>query len=156
METRNDADRVESGNSPPAEVRESEARATRIHSLLKLRDKAEAEIAGVLREHLDAVGELAWLAWCEREFGWKRRQAYNHLNPEQLQKDRDRKAEAYRAECAETPLIVAEPEPDPFFQEREADMKEGKVTLSAATSKWQRANGRLPDAKDDWETPLDL
>jgi len=34
---RNDADHVESGNSPPAEVRESEARASRIHSLLKVR-----------------------------------------------------------------------------------------------------------------------
>jgi len=78
-----------SGNSPPAEVRESEARASRIHSLLKLRDKAEAEISALLQEYLDAEGRSAWLAWCEREFGWKRRTAYRHLNPEQQAKHRE-------------------------------------------------------------------
>src|SRR6266540_7312039 len=92
----NETQHVESGNSPPTEVRESEVRASRIHSLLKLRDKAEAEISAVLREHLDEVGETAWLAWCEREFGWKRRASYRHLNPEQMAKHRE-DAEAERA-----------------------------------------------------------
>ncbi len=92
----NETQHVESGNSPPTEIRESEARASRIHSLLKLRDKAEAEIATVLREHLASVGEPAWLEWCEREFGWKRTAAYRHLNPKLMQKHRE-DAEAERS-----------------------------------------------------------
>lgn|SRR5262249_20067432 len=79
-----------------------EVRASQIRSLLSQRDKVEAEIAAVLREHLDEVGEAAWLAWCAKEFGWKRRAAYNHLNPEQLQRDRER---AKRAETLHTGYV---------------------------------------------------
>jgi hypothetical protein len=67
-----------------------EVRAVQVRSLLASRDKAEAEIAAVLREHLDEVGEAAWLSWCLTEFGWKRRAAYNHLNPVQKEKARKR------------------------------------------------------------------
>lgn len=59
----------------------AETRAARVRTLLKDRDKAEAEIAALLREQLDDLGEPKWLAWCEREFGWKRSTAYRHLNP---------------------------------------------------------------------------
>jgi hypothetical protein len=43
----------------------AEQRASRIGALLKLKTEAEQEIAQILREHLDEVGEPAWLAWCE-------------------------------------------------------------------------------------------
>src|SRR2546425_13328134 len=86
-------DAYETNGSSPPEVRESEARASRIHSLLKLRKKADDEIAAVLSEHLKAVGEPAWLAWCEREFGWGRSTAYLHLDPTQLEAKRERDRE---------------------------------------------------------------
>ena len=65
------------------------SRAARVRALLKERDNTEAEIAAILREQLDEMGEAKWLAWCEREFGWGRSASYRHLNPAQLQKDRD-------------------------------------------------------------------
>jgi phage N-6-adenine-methyltransferase len=160
----NETQHVESGNSPPVEVRESEARASRIHSLLKLRDKAETEIAAVLREHLDEVGEPAWLEWCEREFGWKRTAAYNHLHPERLQKDRDRAGVgvptvttvlAPLVECDGQPPVMLAEVASRLDEEREAKPLAGKVTLSAAKSKWEIQNGN-PNAEQTWETPLDL
>ena len=76
---------------PPAEIRhvhESEADASRISSLLTLKQEAEQEIAKILRKRLDADGEPKWLAWCEAQWGWSRPAAYKHLNPELLDKDR--------------------------------------------------------------------
>lgn len=66
-------------------------RAHQVRALLQARDKHEAEIATILRQNLDELGEAKWLTWCEKEFGWARRQAYAHLNPAQLEKDRERK-----------------------------------------------------------------
>src|SRR5688572_15086100 len=72
----------------------TETRAARVRALLKDREKADEEIAAILREQLDDLGEAKWLAWCEQEFGWRRSTAYKHLNPEQIEADRKRKARA--------------------------------------------------------------
>lgn len=58
----------------------------------QMRDSGEKMVADALRERLDKVGEATWLKEVEREWGWSRTTAYNHLNPELLQKDRARAA----------------------------------------------------------------
>ena len=63
--------------------------ASRVRDLLKSRDRAEVEIAAILRQQLDQLGEKKWLEWCEKEFGWARTSAYRHLNPLGSQKARD-------------------------------------------------------------------
>ncbi len=152
---------TESGNSPPEEVRESEVRASRIHSLLKLRDKAEAEISAVLREHLDEVGETAWLAWCEREFGWKRRASYNHLNPEQLQKARDRDEErrAQSVHIAEPPTFPAEELGDPSVRPLPLDTRNDEERESAHRKEEERAdrrNARFDELEAGVKAPASL
>lgn len=64
-------------------------RAQRIRALLEDRDNAEKEIAEILREQLDELGERNWLAWCGEEFGWARSTAYRHLSPEQVERERE-------------------------------------------------------------------
>lgn len=64
-------------------------RATRIRTILKERAEGEAEVAALLREELDELGEVNWLAWCDNEFGWARSTAYRHLNPQGLERERE-------------------------------------------------------------------
>jgi hypothetical protein len=68
-------------------------RAARVRSLLKDREKAEEEIAAILREQLDDLGEKDWLVWCDKEFGWARRTAYRHLDPKQMESHREKRRE---------------------------------------------------------------
>jgi hypothetical protein len=92
-------------------------RASRVRALLKDREKAEAEIADILREQLDDLGEKDWLVWCAEEFGWARSTAYRHLNPEQMEKKR-----AANAEARKSPQGRHEPEDDPeVFDDAEED-----------------------------------
>lgn len=80
-------------------------RALRVRALLQARDESEAKIAAILREGLDELGEAKWLEWCEKEFGWARRTAYRHLNPEQMEKDReDYRARAESRHIAPIPM----------------------------------------------------
>jgi len=75
----------------------------RVNQGLTMRATGEAMIAKALRERLDQVGEARWLLECEAEWGWSRTTAYNHLNPELLQKDRDRAAAARRSDRLNIP-----------------------------------------------------
>jgi hypothetical protein len=68
-------------------------RADRIRVLLARREEAEQEVARELQEEKSKVGTAKWLHWCEREFGWAKRQAYAHLSPAQLQAARERATE---------------------------------------------------------------
>jgi hypothetical protein len=68
----------------------ADLRAARVFQLLDRKVETERELAGVLREHLDEVGETAWLEWCAKHWGWGRSTAYLHLDPEQLQAKRKR------------------------------------------------------------------
>lgn len=65
----------------------------RIRILLKSREESDAEIASLLREQLDGMGEGKWLAWCELEFGWSRTTAYRHLNPKLQERAKQSQAE---------------------------------------------------------------
>jgi len=67
--------------------------AQRVRALLQSRDKSEAEIAAILRKQLDVLGESDWLIWCETEFGWARSTAYRHLDPAQVEKERENSRE---------------------------------------------------------------
>lgn len=90
---------------------------------LKLKSQGEEMVARALREKLDKVGQSEWLTWCKDCWGWGRRQAYAHLNPEQLQKDRDRKHQ----QGAESPhpasrQEVSEPADEPYVPPGPADV----------------------------------
>ncbi len=103
----------------------------RVNAGLKLRGESEAVIAAALRERLDQVGEAAWLQDCEREWGWSRTTCYRHLNPELLQKDRDRaKARAFRfADRSE--IGTLEPAPEDPAQTAVAEWaKDAETTLA--------------------------
>jgi len=72
----------------------------------QMRDAGEKMVADALRERLNKVGEAKWLVEVEREWGWSRTTAYRHLNPELLQKDRDRAKARY--ENRNAPLATVE------------------------------------------------
>lgn len=110
------------------------SRAARVRALLKDRDKAEEEIAAILREQLDDMGEAKWLAWCEREFGWARTSAYRHLNPKLLEKAKH--AQAKRR--ANVPTLERRPEQDEpgIEDEIEAEDQENSGELAAANRGW--------------------
>ena len=63
----------------------------RVRLGLEMKAAGEQMVAAAVQEKLTEVGEEKWLAWCRKEWGWSRGQAYKHLNPEQLEKDRQRK-----------------------------------------------------------------
>ena len=81
------------------------------------------------------VGESVWLEWCEREFGWKRRAAYNHLNPEQLQKARDRdeerRAQPVHIEPATLNLGNPSVRPQPLDTRSDEEREEGDTVKCA-------------------------
>jgi hypothetical protein len=66
------------------------SRADRVRALLARRDEADREIAKELREAKDDMGTERWLKWCAREFGWARSTAFARLDPEQIEKHRER------------------------------------------------------------------
>lgn len=92
-------------------------RAHRIRSLLKDREKAEAEIAALLREQLDELGETDWLTWCDEEFGWARTSAYKHLNPTLMERARSARREerqrSHRVDVDQSPESNDADEEDP-------------------------------------------
>ena len=81
--------------APPKTTEEVQQPTTwiaRVNLGRQMRDAGEKMFADALRERLDKVGEARWLKECESEWGWSRTTAYPHLDPELLQKDRDRQA----------------------------------------------------------------
>ena len=64
-----------------------------IREMVKLKGNIEHEVARCLRAMLDELGEKAWLEACEKEMGWGRTSAYKHLNPELLEKAREKATE---------------------------------------------------------------
>lgn len=58
----------------------------------QLRGDMETSIARTLQLKLDRLGQKKWLEECEKEMGWGRTQAYAHLNPQGMAKDRARKS----------------------------------------------------------------
>lgn len=81
--------------------------AQRVRALMKKRHEADAEIAAILRKALDELGKPHWLAWCEREFGWKRHAASLRMNPARLEKKRKYDRETTRLrEPKHTPITV--------------------------------------------------
>src|SRR5262245_32581401 len=98
----------------PQPVKASDERAARIKANLKRREEAEAAIAADLRDELDAVGEVAWLAWCTREFGWSRTAAYTHLRPGGLEADRERKSHTEQSTSGIPDIVERKPEVTPL------------------------------------------
>jgi hypothetical protein len=105
-------------------------RADRIRVLLDRRDDVDRKIALELREAKakDFKGDTAaWLAWCKREFGWSKVQAYVHLNPERLAKerarDRERKAGVRESRTDDLEYIDEDEEPDETEAERQVRWK---------------------------------
>jgi hypothetical protein len=91
----------------------------------QMRTNGEQIIAKALQERLDKVGEATWLKECESEWGWARTTAYNHLNPELLEKDRARAAARRSDRLNIEPEVPAkvEPEadvPEPDFEDVKA------------------------------------
>jgi hypothetical protein len=90
-------------------TKSAELRASRISALLTIKADAETEIAKILRTHLREVGESDWLAWCRTNWGWARSTAYRHLNPEQVQKHRERERDRHRLQVGDIVTPVNQP-----------------------------------------------
>jgi hypothetical protein len=132
-------------------------RADRIRVLLDRRDDVDRKIALELREAKakDFKGDTAaWLAWCKREFGWSKVQAYVHLNPERLAKerarDRERKAGVRESRTDDLEYIDEDEEPDETEAERQVRWKKQvedaqrrmKFTTPPGTEHARPAGGR--------------
>lgn len=96
--------------APPKTTEEFQQPTTwiaRVNLGRQMRDAGEKMIADALRERLDKVGEARWLVEVDKEWGWSRTTAYRHLNPELLQKDRDRAAARYENRNIEEQITKA-------------------------------------------------
>lgn len=127
-------------NAPTAVIIETKTSwISRVNTGIRMRETGEQMVATALRERLNKVGEAEWLKECEREWGWSRTSAYRHLNPELLQKDRERMKEV-RSDRRNIPepvgpvktLETVSPPPTPTektFDQLCADAKAQKFTL---------------------------
>jgi hypothetical protein len=134
-----------------AEVLKEEASWSQIREWSKARDDMEANIARVLRAKLDRLREKLWLEECEREMGWSRAQAYRHLNPAQMEKNRQDAATARaNVSTVETLPVPAIP-PAPVAPPEWDDEDEPEPVVDPADEIAATAAGIVP-----WAPPEDI